>query len=189
MGLLSNLSGLFGYSYNYNYDYSGGLGSSSAKAAAGAFAGIFIVYIIIMLLIGAYTIICNWKVFTKAGREGWKAIIPLYNAYVLTEIAGYNGLLFLICLIPAGALVWSIMVNLKLATAFGKDTGFAIGLILLNPIFMGILAFGSAQYVGTGAAPVAPAGPAGPAPAAPAAPAADPNASSLKKDEWLNEQK
>ena len=34
----------------------------------------------------------------------------------------------------------------KLAGAFGRGTGFTIGLILLNPIFMMILGFGSARY-------------------------------------------
>ena len=106
MSLLSNLSSLFGYSYNYDYDYSGGLGSSSAKAAAGAFAGIFIVYLIIMLVVLAFTIICQWKIFTKAGCEGWKAIVPFLNMYTLTEISGYSGWLFLICLIPGVVRSW-----------------------------------------------------------------------------------
>ena len=34
------------------------------------------------------------------------------------------------------------------AKVFGKGAGFAIGLIFLNPIFLLILAFGSAQYQG-----------------------------------------
>ena len=38
----------------------------------------------------------------------------------------------------------------KLGQAFGKSTGFIIGLIFLTPIFEMILGFGSAQYVGTG---------------------------------------
>ena len=29
-----------------------------------------------------------WKVFEKAGMEGWKGIIPIYNVYLMiTEIA------------------------------------------------------------------------------------------------------
>lgn len=32
--------------------------------------------------------IANWKIFTKAGIEGWKSLIPFYNAYILiTKIA------------------------------------------------------------------------------------------------------
>ena len=44
------------------------------------------------------------------------------------------------------------MVSIKLAPAFGKDIGFAIGLILLSPIFYCILGFGKAEYtLGKGA--------------------------------------
>ncbi len=41
-----------------------------------------------------------------------------------------------------------IITNVKLAKAFGHGTGFAIGLIFLNFIFMLILAFGKSQYQG-----------------------------------------
>ena len=27
-------------------------------------------------------VIAYWKIFTKAGEEGWKSIIPIYNGYV-----------------------------------------------------------------------------------------------------------
>ncbi|MGI6109126.1 MAG: DUF5684 domain-containing protein [Eubacteriaceae bacterium] len=47
----------------------------------------------------------------------------------------------------AGGVLY-IMQNLRLAKAFGKGTGFGIGLIFLNPIFMMILGFGSAEYLG-----------------------------------------
>lgn len=131
--------------------------STSAEAASGLFGmamGLVIFTWIISLVILVITIIGMWKVFEKAGREGWKSIIPFYNMYVLTEISGQNGWLFLLCLIPGiGALIWSIMVSIKLAPAFGKDTGFAIGLILLAPIFYMILGFGSAKYVLGGATP------------------------------------
>lgn len=131
--------------------------SASTEAATGLFGmaiGVLIFTWIICLAILIITIIGMWKVFEKAGREGWKAIIPFYNMYVLTEISGQNGWLFLLCLIPGvGALIWSIMVSIKLAPAYGKDTAFAIGLILLAPIFYMILGFGSAKYVLGGAAP------------------------------------
>ena len=40
------------------------------------------------------------------------------------------------------------MLNLKIAKAFGKGTGFAVGLILLPFIFQLILAFDKSEYVG-----------------------------------------
>ena len=162
----------------YEYDISSS--SAALGASGGLFAGLAAMMGVMMLVILAIyvvMIIGMWKLFVKAGREGWKSIIPLYNMYVLTEISGQNGLLFLLCLIPGvGALIWSIMVSIKLAPAFGKDTGFAIGLILLAPIFYLILGFGSAQYQ-LGNAPAA-----GDKAAAPAAPAAKP------EDPWVNGQ-
>ena len=29
-----------------------------------------------------------WKIFEKAGHPGWAAIIPIYNMYIITKIAG-----------------------------------------------------------------------------------------------------
>ena len=42
---------------------------------------------IVSLIIAILTIIGLWKVFEKAGEAGWKAIIPVYNAYILFKIA------------------------------------------------------------------------------------------------------
>lgn len=41
-----------------------------------------------------------------------------------------------------------IIADVKLAKAFGKGAGFALGLIFLSVIFLPILGFGSAQYQG-----------------------------------------
>ena len=59
-----------------------------------------------------------------------------------------NGWMFLLLLIPIVNIIVAIMLYVNLAKAFGKSTGFAIGLIFLNFIFMLILAFSSAEYVG-----------------------------------------
>ena len=130
-----------------------------------AFFGTFMLFVLALYIV---MIVGMWKLFEKAGREGWKSLIPIYNLYVLTEISGQNGLFFLLILIPGvGSLIWLILVALKLAPAFGKDTGFAIGLILLPPVFYLILGFGNAQYVlgKPAGAPAAGAAPQGPAPA------------------------
>ena len=74
-------------------------------------------------------------------------------------------------------LVMFIILCLDYAKRFGKDGGFVAGLILLNPIFLLILAFGSAQYQGVSAAAAPPADPPAAPPAdPPAAPPADPPA-------------
>jgi hypothetical protein len=42
----------------------------------------------------------------------------------------------------------SLLVSLGLAKNFGKGGGFGVGLWLLSPIFILILAFGDAKFVG-----------------------------------------
>ena len=110
--------------------------------------GILTVYAVIALVICILTIIAFWKVFTKAGKPGWASIIPFYSQYCMFDIAWGNGWLFLLTFVPCVNFVIMIMLYLKLAKAFGKGTGFGIGLIFLNTIFVLILGFGDAQYIG-----------------------------------------
>lgn len=109
------------------------------------FAGIWGVLMLLSLALSAFMIICMWKVYKKAGKPGWASIVPIYNIWVLFEMTGFNGALSLLTLIPfVGTIivaVLSIISNFRLAKCFGKDTGFGIGLWLLNPIFMAIHAF------------------------------------------------
>lgn len=94
-----------------------------------------------------------WKVFAKAGKPGWAAIVPIYNAIMMLEIVGRPAWWFILMLIPLVNIVIAIIVVLDLAKSFGQGSGFAIGLLFLSPIFMVILGFGSARYVGPAAAP------------------------------------
>lgn len=89
-----------------------------------------------------------WMVFTKAGKPGWYAIIPILNTITIIQIAGKPWWWVIGLIIPIVNIVVLVIVMLELAKAFGKGIGFAIGLILLAPIFLMILGFGSSQYRG-----------------------------------------
>ncbi|MDI9469995.1 MAG: DUF5684 domain-containing protein [Bacillota bacterium] len=95
-----------------------------------------------------FSLITYWRIFRKAGEPGWAVLIPIYNAYVLFKITWGKGWYFLLMLIPLVNLVIAIVTLLKLAQAFGYGGGFVVGLILLYPIFMLILAFGRSYYYG-----------------------------------------
>ena len=43
------------------------------------------------------SIICMWRIFSKAGEGGWKCLIPIYNMHILWKIAGrsFFGFLFI----------------------------------------------------------------------------------------------
>ena len=93
-------------------------------------------------------VVAMWKIFKKANRPGWAAIIPFYNTYTLYDIVWGNGIKFLLLLIPIYNIVLTIQTNLRLAKAFGKGTGFGVGLTFLAPIFFLMLGFGKAKFVG-----------------------------------------
>ena len=130
--------------------------------AGGLFAFLATIWIF-CLAIAILSIVAMWKIFTKAGEEGWKSIIPIYNIIILFKISGLNPLLILVYLtamIPfigwIGSLVMTIILYVYLAKSFGKDGGFAVGLIFLSTIFLMILGFShNIKYVGPGG--VAPA--------------------------------
>ncbi len=117
-------------------------------AYAAAASGVSAVYVILSLAISVLTLVAMWKLFVKAGKAGWKCLIPFYNPYCLYDIAWGNGWLFLLMFVPCVNVVVGIMMLFKLAKAFGQGTGFGFGLLFLNTIFILILGFGSAEYVG-----------------------------------------
>lgn len=109
------------------------------------FSGFFLM---VMLAFVVFIIASMWKIFTKAGEEGWKAIIPIYNAYILLKIVGKPGWWLILFLIPIVNYVFIIWTYNMLSKSFGKDEGFTVGLVLLSFVFFPILGFGSAVYQG-----------------------------------------
>lgn len=118
----------------------------AAFAAVGL--GVYAFSLIISLAVTVLVLVAQWKLFVRAGKPGWACLIPFYNMYCLFDIAWGTGWLFLLQFIPCVNFVVMIMLYIKLAKAFGQGTGFGIGLIFLNPIFIAILGFGSAEYIG-----------------------------------------
>ncbi len=105
-------------------------------------------YLFVVLAIGVFLIICQWKIYAKAGKPGWACLIPIYNIVVLLEIVKKPVWWLVLLLIPVVNLVIAIIIMIELAKVFGKDGGFTVGLILLPYVFYPILAFGDAQYIG-----------------------------------------
>jgi hypothetical protein len=102
--------------------------------------------IVVAILAGA------WKMFEKAGKPGWAAIIPIYNIIVILEICGRPIWWILLLLIPCVNIVIAVIMWIDVAKSFGKSELFGIGLAFLGFIFVPMLGFGSARYVGPAAA-------------------------------------
>ncbi len=117
------------------------------NGAAGALGGVvLVIYLAVFVLI----IAGMWKIFTKAGKPGWAAIIPIYNLVVLLEVTGKPVWWIILFLIPIVNFIMVIIVYHQLSLSFGQGVGTTIGLIFLPFIFIPVLGFGSAKYVGAG---------------------------------------
>ena len=129
----------------------------------------------IALAIWAILIVCliAWcKLFKKAGLPWERVFVPFYSTYWTCKLAGYAWMFWANLIAGLGGnilivsfenfppivsalssvqflaiLVFFCMYCVGLAKAYGKGKGFAVGLILLHPIFIAILGFGSASYV------------------------------------------
>ena len=119
--------------------------TSSLSAGLAAFG---IGFYLITLALSIFMLVCMWKLFVKAGKPGWAALIPVYNIYMEFEIVYGNGVKFLFLLIPFVNVVFSIKVMFDLAKVFGKGTGFGFLLWFFSIIGLPILAFGDAEYQG-----------------------------------------
>lgn len=96
----------------------------------------------------AILVIPYWVIFTKAGQEGWPALIPIYSTYILLKVIGRPGWWLLLFLIPiVNVVIYIIMMN-DLSKSFGHGVGFTLGLLFLSIIFVYILAFGTSIYRG-----------------------------------------
>jgi hypothetical protein len=119
--------------YNYNYQTTNSSGSTA----------IWLIYLILYLVFAAGV----WKVFVKAGQEGWKGIIPIYNYVVMFRLVGMSGWYTLLMLVPVVNIVVGLILYNKLAKNFGYGIGMAI-LMLLGIGFL-VLGFGKAKYHAT----------------------------------------
>jgi len=138
MGVLMLLAAAFQEDTN-----PGGGGGGMIAAILGGGLGL------VSLLIALVVIAGLWKVFTKAGKPGWASLVPIYNMIVLVEIIA-KPMWWVALLLLCGPIGW-IMASLELAKVFGKETGFAIGLMFLPFIFVPMLGFGDARYQGAAA--------------------------------------
>lgn len=143
------------YSYCSYYDYYDYSDYDVISALVGL-TGLAVIWVIALLLM-ALMIVAMWILFKKAGKPGWAAVVPFYDQYTLYEITWGNGWRFLMLLIPIYNIVLAILTYIRLAKAFGKDEGYAVGLVFLPQVFVPMLAFGSAAYHGVPGVTSAPA--------------------------------
>lgn len=141
--------------YASGYTNSGIFEDIFLKVLIGIFGLLFICYLL--------SIIGQWKIFKKAGKNGWKALIPIYNIYTLCQVVGVNPWWIVItfiagvteAFIPALSILttivtvyFGVLIAVSTARSFGKSDGYAVGIYFFGFIFYLILGFGSSEYLG-----------------------------------------
>ena len=126
-------------------------------ALFGALGGLIIFFLLILVAVSIFEIIATWKFFQKCGKNGWEAIIPIYNSWIKVEIAGLNWWWFLLLIFSfivqlSGSDDYKILIsiiplfanfvcNYNLAKKFHQDTGFSILMTLFSWVIIPIMAF------------------------------------------------
>lgn len=142
-------------------------------AALTAVAGFLFVIFGIAIALYVLEVIALWKIFVKAGEDGWKAIIPFLNMYVLFKISWEVKFfwIWLACtvlgaiftaatdsdflpaigsLLSLGAYVFTIIMYYYFTKSFGQSAAYTVGFVFLRLIFLLIFAFAGFEYIGNG---------------------------------------
>jgi hypothetical protein len=86
-----------------------------------------LLFSVISIAVGVATIIGEWKVFEKAGKPGWIALIPFYNNWTLFEISGVNPLF---TLFSVGVLILNMFGSLFNIMGNSEELFYAISILL-----------------------------------------------------------
>ena len=138
--------------YNGGYYDTGYYDTSAVDTANSIMGGVMLtsgVMLLISAAISVLMLVSMWKVFKKCGKPGWACLIPIYNTYIMCEIAGKEWWYLLLFLVPIANIYAMFVIYDGIAKKLGKSTGFTIGLMLLPVIFWPILAFSKNDIVET----------------------------------------
>lgn len=91
---------------------------------------------IVLLAVVVFLVAIHWFLFEKAGEDGWKAIVPIYNGFILAKIAvnaKFAWIYLVVCLfsafVPFVAIAFLVLycyTCFRISERFGKDMGFKI---------------------------------------------------------------
>lgn len=127
---------------NESYYAGTSYGVSTTSGLTGAIAAMGLFFLILSMVLSILMIVSLWKIFKKAGKPGWASIIPIYNIYIMCEIAEKEWWYVLLSCVPFANIYAMIVLYNGMAKRFGKSGGFVAGMILLPVIFFPMLAFG-----------------------------------------------
>jgi hypothetical protein len=108
-----------------------------------ASAAIGMICLVVFILFVIPSLIVMWKLYKKAGKPGWAAIVPFYNSFVMADIAKLGiGWAIAAIFVP----FVSLYVLYKFAQQYDRGLGFW-PLVIFLPI-VGLFLVGKVNYTG-----------------------------------------
>lgn len=89
-------------------------------------------WLLFILIIQVVHFLGTWKLYVKAGRKAWEAIVPVYNAIVLMKIINRPGWWVILLFIPIINLLMFPIVWVETIRSFGKNTNKDTILVILS---------------------------------------------------------
>ena len=137
-----------------------GINNATLQSILAIIGSFLLIIFFICLAILIIMIIAACKLYKKAGKDGWEAIIPFYNDWVYVEIAGLNWWWFLLLIastivsiifgnnlgglntITNLCVIFSFFVcNYNISKKLHKNTGFAVLMTIFPVIMIPLIAF------------------------------------------------
>jgi len=82
----------------------------------------FTAWLVVILVIQGIHFLGTWKLYQKAGRKPWEAIVPIYNGIVLMQIINRPKWWVILLFIPVINLIMFPVVWVETSRSFGKNS-------------------------------------------------------------------
>ena len=131
----------------YNYDVYGN------NFDLGIFYDMMASMWVVILGLSLFCIVCWWKLFVKAGKPGWGAIVPVYNVILMLDVAEMSWKWILTPFLSIFAFMFGVIAGMFLDTPILFLIGFIIFVFLLISYYIAfafLLPFRVARNFGKG---------------------------------------
>ena len=100
------------------------------------------IILVTVLILKAIQTVGYWKLFEKAGVEPWKALVPFYSEYIITQLVGKPKWWIIYLFIPIiGEFAYYVLI-FELLRCFGKDRLIHQGLVVFTGfIYLAVIGF------------------------------------------------
>ncbi len=107
-----------------------------------------LVAVAILLALVVLNVIALVRIYRKANRSWFSALIPIYSQMILLEIINKPKWKIIYFLIPGVNIIYTAIAYYRLARYFRRTKRFSLMMAIFPLLFLPVLGFGSSEYIG-----------------------------------------